>query len=76
MSYPTFELLRSQTIDALKIRVEEYRHKVTGALAKGWSLHGHPSYAFDAKAGVMRCAQAVVKDVDGPYDPAMKLGDR
>ncbi|MDO8343102.1 MAG: insulinase family protein [Cellvibrio sp.] len=31
MSYPTFELLRSQTIDALKIRVEEYRHKVTGA---------------------------------------------
>jgi Zn-dependent M16 (insulinase) family peptidase len=31
MSYPTFELVRSQTIDALKIRVEEYRHKVTGA---------------------------------------------
>ena len=53
----------------------ELCHKVTAALAKGWSLHGHPSYAFDAKAGVMRCAQAVVKDVDGPYDPAMKLGD-
>ncbi|MFC3115253.1 insulinase family protein [Cellvibrio fontiphilus] len=31
MSYPTFELLRSQDIDALKLRVEEYRHKVTGA---------------------------------------------
>jgi Zn-dependent M16 (insulinase) family peptidase len=31
MSYPTFELLRSHTIDALKLRVEEYRHKVTGA---------------------------------------------
>ena len=31
MTYPTFELLRSQNIDALKIRVEEYRHKVTGA---------------------------------------------
>lgn len=31
MSYPTFELLRSHSIDALKIRVEEYRHKVTGA---------------------------------------------
>ena len=53
----------------------EFCHKVTAALAKGWSLHGHPSYAFDAKAGVMRCAQVVVKDVDGPYDPAMKLGD-
>ena len=53
----------------------EFCHKVTAALAKGWSLHGHPSYAFDAKAEVMRCAQAVVKEVDGPYDPAMKLGD-
>src|SRR5690606_34318605 len=31
MSYPTFELLRSHTIDALKLEVQEYRHKVTGA---------------------------------------------
>ncbi len=31
MTHPAFELLRSQSIDALKIRVEEYRHKVTGA---------------------------------------------
>ena len=53
----------------------EFCHKVTAALAKGWSLHGHPSYAFDAKAGAMRCGQAVVKEVDGPYDPAKKLGD-
>lgn len=53
----------------------EFCHKVTAALAKGWSLHGHPSYAFDAKAGVMRCGQAVVKEVDGPYDPTAKLGD-
>jgi hypothetical protein len=50
-------------------------HKVTEALAKGWSLYGDPAYAFDAKAGVMRCGQAVVKEVDGPYDPAAKLGD-
>lgn len=50
-------------------------HKVTAALAKGWSLHGSPSYAFDAAAGVMRCGQAVVKEVDADYDPAMKLGD-
>jgi hypothetical protein len=49
-------------------------HKVTEALAKGWSLHGDPQYAFDAKAGVMRCGQAVVKDVEGDYDPDMKLG--
>lgn len=50
-------------------------HKVTLALSKGWSLHGSPSYGFDAANGVMRCAQAVVKDVDGSYDPSVKLGE-
>lgn len=53
----------------------EFCHKVTAALARGWSLHGHPSYAFDAEAGGMRCGQAVVKEVDAAYDPAMKLGE-
>jgi hypothetical protein len=50
-------------------------HKVTAALAKGWSLHGGPAYAFDAQAGVMRCGQAVVKEVDAAYDPSVKLGE-
>lgn len=50
-------------------------HKVTAALAKGWRLHGDPAYAFDAARGVMRCAQAVVKDVPGDYAPDLKLGD-
>lgn len=50
-------------------------HKVTAALAGGWSLHGSPAYAFDAAKGVMRCAQAVVKEVPGDYDTAVKLGD-
>lgn len=50
-------------------------HKVTAALARGWSLHGGPTYAFDAAAGVMRCGQAVVKEVEATYDPAMKLGE-
>ncbi len=49
-------------------------HKVTEALSKGWDLHGPPVYAFDAARGVMRCGQAVVKEVPGDYDPAMKLG--
>ncbi|MDC0739048.1 DUF1737 domain-containing protein [Cognatishimia sp. SS12] len=49
-------------------------HKVTDALNKGWALHGDPSYAFDAAKGVMRCAQAVVKEVDGTYTPDTKLG--
>lgn len=51
-------------------------HKVTAALAKGWQLHGAPSYAFDAANGTMRCGQAVVKEVpDTDYSPDLKLGE-
>jgi len=49
-------------------------HKVTEALSKGWTLYGDPTYAFDAKTGVMRCGQAVTKMVEGDYDPDVKLG--
>ena len=50
-------------------------HKVTEALSKGWELYGDPTMTFDAARGVVRCAQAVVKDVpDTEYDPSMKLG--
>ncbi|MCR9149858.1 MAG: DUF1737 domain-containing protein [Rhodobacteraceae bacterium] len=51
-------------------------HKVTAALNKGWELHGSPTYAFDAAKGVMRCGQAVVKEVDGDYSPDLKLGEQ
>lgn len=50
-------------------------HKVTEALANGWILYGPPAYAFDAARGVMRCGQAVTKDVAGPYRADLKLGD-
>lgn len=51
-------------------------HKVSEALAKGWELEGSPAYAFDAAAGVMRCAQAVTKEVEADYSPDMKLGQQ
>ena len=51
-------------------------HRVSDALSKGWTLHGSPTYAFDAANGVMRCGQAVVKDIDTPYHPDMKLGEQ
>ena len=51
-------------------------HKVSKALAQGWELHGDPVYAFDAARGVMRCGQAVTKDVDVAYTPDMKLGEQ
>ncbi len=51
-------------------------HKVTAALNKGWELSGSPVYAFDAARGVMRCAQAVVKEAPGTYSPETKLGEQ
>ncbi len=51
-------------------------HKVSEALSKGWALQGDPQYAFDAARGVMRCAQAVTKEVEGHYSPDLKLGQQ
>lgn len=52
-------------------------HKVSAALNKGWHLFGSPDYAFDPETKSMRCAQAVVKDVDGlDYSADMKLGEQ
>jgi hypothetical protein len=52
----------------------DFCHKVSDALSKGWELYGDPTYAFDHANGVMRCGQAVIKEVDQPYDKDMKLG--
>ncbi|MDS9467199.1 DUF1737 domain-containing protein [Paracoccus sp. MBLB3053] len=52
----------------------EFCHKVSLALSKGWELHGSPTIAFDATRGVMRCAQAVTKEIEAEYHPEMKLG--
>ena len=51
-------------------------HKVSQALSGGWVLHGGPAYAFDAARGVMRCAQAVTKEIAADYHPDMKLGQQ
>jgi hypothetical protein len=53
-----------------------FSHKVTAALNNGWVLHGSPGYAFDAAKGVMRCAQAVVKDAPGTYTSDTKLSEQ
>jgi len=51
-------------------------HKVSAALDKGWELYGNPTYAWDDANGVMRCGQAVVKEVEGTYAPDLKLGEQ
>lgn len=50
-------------------------HKVSAALSQGWALYGSPTYALDASRGVMRCGQAVVKDIEGRYQPGMSLAE-
>lgn len=49
-------------------------HKVSEAMSKGWVLYGDPTMSFDAARGVMRCGQAVTKNIDTPYSADMKLG--
>jgi len=50
-------------------------HRVSEALSRGWSLYGPPSLTFDAAQGRVICGQAIIKDVDGPYRPDMKLSE-
>ena len=39
-------------------------------------LYGSPTYAYDVEAKIMKCGQAVVKDVEGKeYEPTTKLSD-
>ncbi len=54
----------------------DFCHKVSLALSKGWALHGPPTMAFDAARGVMRCGQAVTKEIAADYAPDMKLGQQ
>jgi hypothetical protein len=50
-------------------------HKVSAALAEGWTLQGGPAFAYDSGRGVMRCGQAVLKVTNAPYDPEGRLRD-
>ena len=52
----------------------EFCEKVSESLSKGWELYGDPTYSHDATVGVMRCGQAVVKEVGGSYSLDLKLG--
>ena len=52
----------------------EFCHKVSETLSKGWDFYGYPTYAHDETVGVMRCGQAMVKEVGGNYSLDLKLG--
>lgn len=51
-------------------------HKVSAALSQGWHLHGSPTMVFDAARGVVRCGQAVTKQIGNSYHADMKLGQQ
>lgn len=54
----------------------QFCHRVSEALSKGWQLKGDPAMSFDAARGVMRCGQAVTKEIATEYYPEMKLGQQ
>ena len=51
-------------------------HKVSHALNDGWELYGSPTQTFDSASNVMRCGQAVTKEVAGSYRPDLRLRDQ
>ena len=52
----------------------EFCHRVTEAISNGWKLYGEPKMTFNKKRGVMRCAQAVIKNSPKKkYSKKMKL---
>ncbi|MDC7716012.1 DUF1737 domain-containing protein [Vogesella sp. DC21W] len=48
-------------------------HRVTEALSRGWQLHGAPTLTFNGERVI--AGQAIVKEVDGDYQPDIKLGE-
>jgi hypothetical protein len=50
-------------------------HRVSEALSRGWVLYGQPTMTFDSTSQRVVCGQAIIKDVDGPYRPDMKLSE-
>ncbi|AOO79228.1 DUF1737 domain-containing protein [Bosea vaviloviae] len=51
-------------------------HRISELLSRGWVLYGLPTLTFDATSGRVICGQAIIKDVDGPYSPEMKLAEQ
>lgn len=51
-------------------------HRVSEALSQGWALYGDPTLTFDAAQGRVICGQAIIKDIDGPYTPDLKLSEQ
>lgn len=51
-------------------------HRVSEALANGWTLYGDPSLTFDITKNRVICGQAITKDLDGvAYSADLKLGE-
>ncbi len=51
-------------------------HRVSEALSRGWELYGPPTLTYDVKEQRVICGQAIIKDVDGPYSPDLKLAEQ
>ena len=53
---------------------QQFCHRVSAALNRGWLLHGPPTLTYDAKAERVICGQAIIKEVKGrEYSPDIDL---
>ncbi len=50
-------------------------HKISQALADGWTLHGPTQYVANPTTGKMHCGQAVIKKTRESYDPERTLSE-
>lgn len=51
-------------------------HRISELLSRGWVLYGDPTLTYDAKAERVICGQAIIKDVEVPYSPDLKLSEQ
>jgi hypothetical protein len=51
-------------------------HRVSEALANGWTLYGAPTLTFDQAQSRVICGQAITKELEGvAYSPELKLSE-
>ena len=48
-------------------------HRITELLNRGWQLYGSPTLTYDSETKRVVCGQAVIKEVEGDYSPALDL---
>jgi hypothetical protein len=54
---------------------DSFCHRVSKALSEGWVLYEAPTLTFDPVQGRVICGQSITKEIEGEYQPDMKLSE-